>query len=189
MVALIGLGLFFIFQIYITANDGIASVTEVTQNEIPLTALPLRLQIPSIEVDAHVQIVGLAEDSLVEMGVPDNFTDVGWYEYGPRPGMSGSAVITGHLNGKNVPEAVFYNLGSVKIGDEVLVTAEDGAVLTFMVVDVRVYDHDADTKEVFISDDGKVRLNLITCAGDWLSQAELYDERTVIFTELVSPTN
>ena len=46
------------------------------------------------------------------MGVPTNFTDVGWYRYGPAPGTPGNAVIDGHLDGKSVPEAVFYNLGT-----------------------------------------------------------------------------
>ena len=183
--AILGLGLFFVFEVYI-ATDEAESFTGQTIEEVSLPALPVQLQIPSIEVDALVQTVGLAEDSIGEMAVPDNFSDVGWYKYGPRPGQAGSAVMTGHLNGKNVPEAVFYDLGDVKIGDNVLVTGDDGTVLTFTVVDVRVYAHDADTEEVFISNDGRVRLNLITCAGDWLSQAELYEERTVIFTELLS---
>lgn len=186
--AILGLGLFFVFEVYIAADEGDSFTNQVISKEAPLSALPVQLQIPSIKIDAFVQTVGLAEDSVGEMAVPDNFTDVGWYKYGPRPGMPGSAVMAGHLNGKNVPEAVFYNLGEVEIGDHVMVIGEDGTVLTFTVVDVRIYAHDADTEEVFVSNDGVVRLNLITCAGDWLSNEDLYEERTVIFTELLSET-
>ena len=153
---------------------------------VVLTELPERLMIPSIGVDAPVQFVGLSTSSVGQMDVPDNFTDVAWYKYGPRPGMVGSSVIAGHLNGKYVEEAVFYDLSQVKIDDEVFIIDATGAVLIFKVVDVRTYPHDAPTEEVFISDDGKVRLNLITCAGDWLRGEELYDLRTVVFTELVS---
>lgn len=100
--------------------------------------------------------------------------------------MKGSSVITGHLNGKDIPEAVFFDLSQVEIGDEVIVIGEDSTSLTFRVVQVRAFPHNASTEEVFISNDGKVRLNLITCGGDWLSSEELYAERTVVFTELVT---
>jgi LPXTG-site transpeptidase (sortase) family protein len=151
---------------------------------ISTAALPAQLVIPSIGVAAQVQTVGLADGG--EMGVPDNFTDVGWYQYGPRPGMAGSAVIAGHLNGKGVPEAVFFDLGGLDIGDRVNIIAQDGSTLTFEVVQMRTYTHDAPTEEVFVSTDGKARLNLITCAGDWMQNEKLYDKRTVVFTELVS---
>lgn len=150
------------------------------------TALPVQLVIPSIGVAAQVQTVGLADGGSGEMGVPDNFTDVGWYQYGPRPGMVGSAVIAGHLNGKGVPEAVFFDLGDLDIGDRVSIIAQDGSTLTFEVVQMRTYTYDAPTDEVFVSTDGKVRLNLITCAGSWVQDEKLYDKRTVVFTELVS---
>lgn len=176
------LGVFLVFEI-------LHSTVEVdyftnTTIEAPMAELPSRLLIPSIEVDAPVQIVGFATTT-GQMEVPDNFTDVGWYEYGPRPGMQGSAVITGHLNGKNVPEAVFYDLSDIKVNDDVHIIDAVGKTLTFKVVEVRTYTHDSPTEEVFLSDDGKVRLNLITCAGDWLGAEQLYDQRTVIFTELV----
>lgn len=177
-------GTFFIFAV-LSPNTLVDSfVAEAI--EAPLTELPARLLIPSIGVDASVQLVGLAT-STGQMEVPDNFTDVGWYKHGPRPGMPGSAVITGHLNGKNVPEAVFYDLSQVSTDDEIYMVDVTGATSTYKVMEVRTYTHDSPTEEVFISDDGKVRLNLITCAGDWLGSEQLYNQRTVVFTELVIP--
>src|SRR3989344_5825214 len=79
--------------------------------EMPLYPVqPSRLLIPSIGVDAHIQSVGLSWRGNGDMGVPTNFTDVAWYNQGPLPGMPGSAVIDGHMDGKNVAQAVFYNL-------------------------------------------------------------------------------
>src|SRR3989338_4745845 len=52
---------------------------------------PLRIQIPSLGIDAKVQEVGITKT--YSMGVPSNFQDVGWYKYGPVPGHVGSAVI------------------------------------------------------------------------------------------------
>ncbi|MCR4325337.1 MAG: class F sortase [Patescibacteria group bacterium] len=147
---------------------------------------PARLIIPSIGVDAHIQSVGLSWRGNGEMGVPTNFTDVAWYKDGPRPGMPGSAVIDGHVDGKDVPQAVFYDLDKLQKGDEVRVVDEDGRVLVFRVVDIKVYDYEAPTSEIFSADASKMRLNLITCVGDWIESKNLYDERLIVFTELVA---
>ncbi len=148
--------------------------------------LPTRLVIPTIGVDASIQYVGLASNGTGEMAVPSNFTDVGWYEEGVRPGMSGSAVIAGHLNGKEVPEAVFYDLHTLDVGDEVVIMSADRIEDIFYVVKVETYDYNASTEEVFISNDGKKRLNLITCGGTWLPEEKVYDRRTVVFAELLT---
>lgn len=149
-----------------------------------LPGQPARLVIPAIGVNAAVQSVGLAANG--DMGIPTNFTDTAWYNGGPRPGMPGSAVIDGHLDGRNVPQAVFYNIDKLKAGDLVEVVDEKGKTLQFRVIETKIYDYDAPTTEVFSGDASKARLNLITCAGSWLKTEKLYDKRVVVFTELVT---
>ncbi len=161
-------------------------VESAASGEHSVSAVPLRLRIPRIGVDATIQSVGLTTDGSGEMAVPTNFTDVGWYEKGPRPGALGSAVIAGHYNGRNVPRGVFFDLHRLETGDHVLVTDEARVTHTFKVVAVRTYTHDAPTAEVFVGTDMSARLNLITCAGNWLSALRVFEERTVVFTELVS---
>ena len=148
-------------------------------------AEPSRLIIPSIGVDAHVQSVGLYWDGDGTMSIPTNFTDVGWYNGGPLPGALGSAVIDGHYDGKNVKEAVFYNLGKLTPGDLVEVVDNDGTTLKFQVVSVKLYDYNATTTEIFSSDTSHSRLNLITCGGSWDKAQGLYSKRVVVFTELI----
>jgi sortase A len=148
--------------------------------------LPVRLLIPALGLDAEVQYVGLDESGSGEMAVPSNFTDVGWYKDGVRTGMRGSAVIAGHYNGKGVPEAVFYNLDTLDIGDEVVIMSAERIEDIFSVVKVKTYDYDDDATDVFVSTDGKKRLNLITCGGEWLRDEGRYDKRTVVFTELLT---
>lgn len=147
---------------------------------------PVRLIIPSIGVDANIQSVGLGWKDTGNMGVPTNFTDVAWYKDGPLPGMPGSAVIDGHLDGKSVAQAVFYNLDKLLPGDLVEVVDAQGTILQFRVVDTKYYAYDATTTEIFAGDASVARLNLITCAGDWMKSAKLYDKRIVVFTELVT---
>lgn len=147
---------------------------------------PVRLTIPSIGVDADIESVGLSWRGNGEMGVPTNFTDVGWYNGGVLPGMPGNAVIDGHLDGKDVPRAVFYDLDRLQPGDVVEVMDEEGNTLTFRVVRSALYDYDAPTADIFTGDASQARLNLITCAGDWDTTAKLYDKRIVVFTELIA---
>ena len=149
---------------------------------------PLRLLIPAINVDTSIQHVGLTSGDRAQMEVPSNFTDVGWYTEGPQPGIKGSAVIAGHYKGKRVPKAVFYYLDTLQIGDTVLVESAENTTFTFRVVAIKTYDYNNATDDIFTSNDGKVRLNLITCGGTWRKDLALYDQRTVVYTELVEPS-
>lgn len=146
---------------------------------------PARLIIPAIGVDAAVQSVGLYWNGDGSMGIPTNFTDVAWYNGGPVPGAPGNAVIDGHLDGRNVKEAVFYSLGSLQPGDLVEVVDTKGVTLNFQVTRVADYDYNASTTDIFSGDASKARLNLITCAGDWVKGKGIYNKRVVVFTELV----
>lgn len=154
-------------------------------NSFEVPDKPSRLRIPAIGVDAKVQSVGLAWQGTGDMGIPTNFTDVGWYSGGVTPGAPGSAVIDGHLDGKDVREAVFYNLDKLKPGDLVEVEDRAGKVWQFRVVETKIYDYNAPTADIFLGDTSKSRLNLITCAGSWDKTQKLYDKRVVVFTELV----
>ncbi len=163
----------------IVAPAGVGSSFEVPGK-------PARLIIPAIGVNAIIESVGLSWRGTGDMGVPTNFTNVAWYNGGPVPGEPGNAVIDGHLDGKSVPEAVFYNLGSLKPGDVVEVVDTGGKTLQFRVVDTKTYDYTASTTDIFSGDASKSRLNLITCAGDWIKSQGLYNKRVVVFTELVT---
>lgn len=147
-------------------------------------APPVKLIIPAIGVSAKIEEVGLTATG--DLGIPSNFTDVAWYSGGPIPGNPGNAVIDGHLDGRYVPEAVFYKLGTLKAGDTVEVVNAQGTILDFRVTGAKTYAYDAATADVF-KGDSTARLELITCAGDWLKDKRLYDKRIVVSAVLVSP--
>ncbi len=152
-------------------------------------SLPARLIIPAISVNAVVQSVGLSWKGDGTMGIPSNFTDVAWYNQGPRPGMPGIAVINGHLDGKDVPQAVFYNLDKLKTGDLVEIADNKGNILQFRVIGSKTYDYDAPTDDIFFGDSAKIRLNLITCTGDWNREHKVYEKRIVVTAELVDKSD
>lgn len=152
---------------------------EEQASEIIEFAVPLQLLIESVGVQAFVESVGILDGGMAVPVLPEN---VGWYEFGARPGEVGSAVFAGHVNWKDRPEAVFTNLKNVQIGDMVQVINRDGEVVNFLVDEIKSYPFDADASEVFSSDDGLARLNLITCDGVWNPTLGSHESRLVIFT-------
>lgn len=159
----------------------IASPAALSQQEQARSELPVRLKIPSIQVDASVEDVGLTSDGA--MDVPKGPAEVGWFNVGQRPGESGTAVIAGHYGWKNDISAVFDNLHTMREGDTIFVQDDAGVDATFVVREIRTYGKDEIAPEVFGSSDGKAHLNLITCTGVWNQTDEAFSERLVVFTD------
>jgi hypothetical protein len=55
---------------------------------------PVRIKIPSINVDALIESVGFTSDGSVD--VPKGPTNTAWFNKWPRPGEDGNSIITGH---------------------------------------------------------------------------------------------
>lgn len=144
---------------------------------IPPPNYPIRLIIPSINVNAQIQQLGV--NLLGEMEVPTNIIDAGWFKLGPKPGDFGSAVIAGHLNGKNGKIGVFANLDKLKPGDKIMVEMNDHQTKTFTVDQIKIFNSGY-APEVFSSSDGN-NLNLITCDGYWDKTKQSYSQRLVVF--------
>ncbi|TSC81971.1 MAG: hypothetical protein G01um101420_754 [Parcubacteria group bacterium Gr01-1014_20] len=145
------------------------------------SGLPVRLKIPSINVDAPVEYVGLTPNGA--MDAPKESANVAWFNQGPLPGESGSAVIAGHFGWKNGKASVFDDLHKLRKGDKLSVEDGKGAVTTFVVRESRRYDPKADASDVFGSSDGKTHLNLVTCEGVWDKASKTYSQRLVVFTD------
>lgn len=148
-----------------------------TQNEGQ--GLPVRLKIPSINIDAAIEYVGVTDKG--EMDVPKDTNDVGWFNLGPRPGEMGSAVFAGHFDGVYGEDAVFTNLSKLKEGDKLYVEDDNGNSITFVVKGSRIYDPGY-ADEVFSRNDG-IYLNLITCDGVWDRSKKSFSKRLVVFTK------
>jgi len=146
-------------------------------------ALPVRITISSIDVDAPVIEVALAEDG--SMDVPKDPHEAAWYELGPRPGEQGSAVIAGHVDTKRGAPGIFANLHRVQPGDTIDVQGDDGSIVSFEVRGSRNFDATADATEVFGATDGKTSLNIVTCTGKFDPHTKTYPARLVVFAEKI----
>ena len=173
---------YFIYN-YIHLNNYVAQASQVKEDsDLLANQNPIRLKIPTINVDATIEYVGL--DKLGAMGVPLGPDNVAWYNQGPHPGEVGSAVMDGHSGWKDGIPAVFDNLYKLKKGDKIYVENSKGEAKTFVVREIRTYDPEADASNIFNSTDGLAHLNLITCSGLWDDVAKNHSSRLVIFTDL-----
>ncbi|MDO8524443.1 MAG: class F sortase [bacterium] len=144
---------------------------------------PTRLKIPKINVDAFIEYVGVT--SAGAMDISENQDSVAWFKLGPRPGEKGSAVIAGHYGIKNKKGSVFDGLYKLRKGDKIYIKDDKGATISFVVRKSQRYDPNADASDVFISNDGKAHLNLITCEGVWNALFKTYSKRLVVFTDKI----
>jgi hypothetical protein len=146
-------------------------------------ALPVRLQIPAIDVSTPLVKLGRLPDGSLE--VPKAWGTAGWYDQGPRPGQPGPAVILGHVDSKSGP-AVFYQLRALRPGDSVRVGLADGRTLTFRVQRLQRYPKDEFPTEAVYFPTLNRELRLITCGGEFDYARGSYLDNVVVYATLVS---
>jgi len=151
------------------------------KKEVAGFGLPVRMRIPKINVDAAIDYVGLAPDG--SMDVTESQENVMWFDLGSRPGDEGSAVIAGHYGWRHGNGSVFDELYKLRSGDKIYVQDDRGSIIPFIVREIRRYDPKADASRVFVSNDGKSHLNLVTCEGVLDKETESYSLRLVVFTD------
>lgn len=145
---------------------------------------PERIKIPSINVDAPVDQMGLAPNG--DMESPTGASNTGWYKLGPHPGDKGTAVIAGHYGPwKDGSASVFDNLNKLAAGDQILVQDANGTTATFAVRESKMLGKNDDATAVFKTTDDKSHLNLITCQGTWSEDQKTYSDRLVVFADKI----
>ncbi len=122
----------------------LSTQTKVTPTAVAtltiLPEIPSQLSIPSINVNADIEQVGL--DAQGKMDVPKTHITVGWYSLGFRPGQKGNAVLAGHLDHPSGSPAVFWNLPKLKAGDKIIITDSNRNSYTFSVTHTEKYPHE-----------------------------------------------
>ncbi len=145
--------------------------------------IPSRLKIPKLDLDAAIEHVGLTPTGAME--VPLDPHQAAWLTQSAKPGEKGVAVMNGHYGWRNSTPALFDNLSALQVGDMLYVTDDSGAVISFIIREIRSYGREEDAASVFGSDDGKAHLNLITCEGTWDEVLDTYSKRLVIFSDKI----
>ena len=145
------------------------------------------ISIPSIKVNAKIKEVGLTSKGAI--GAPEKPEDTAWYNKSPKPGEIGNSIIDGHFGWKDGIPAVFDNLNKIKIGDKIYIENkntdkdENKSIITFVVTEIKTYEDDSDSKDLFTIKDDKAHLVLVTCAGTWDKTGKSYSKRLVVFSD------
>ncbi|WP_345473566.1 class F sortase [Actinoallomurus oryzae] len=147
-------------------------------------ALPVRITIPRIHVNAPIEPLGQNPDGTVEVPTLSRPNLAGWYKYGPTPGQKGAAVVLGHVDAHR-QQAVFFRLGSLHRGDRIHVWRTGGSVAKFAVDSVVPVAKDRfPTQSVY----GKTKyaaLRVITCGGKYDKKTMHYLGNIIVYAHLV----
>jgi sortase (surface protein transpeptidase) len=149
-------------------------------------AVPERVRIPNLEVDAPVVSVGVAGNG--EMDVPADVRDVGWYRHGPAPGEPGAAVLAGHVDSREQGRGAFFDLRRLDVGARIAVIGSAGDVQRFEVVARRTYAKPRLPTDTLFARTGPPQLVLITCGGDFDREAGSYRENVVVYARSAAAT-
>ena len=148
------------------------------------TSPPTRVVIPALHADVPVTALGLQADG--SMQVPTDARTVGWYTKAPTPGSLGPAVLAGHVNFHG-RDGTFARLATLRAGDQVRVTRQDGTTATFAVTRVDRYAKDHFPSAAVYGPIDHAGLRLITCGGDFDTHTGHYEDNIVAYADLQSP--
>ncbi len=180
LIALAAVALF--VPIHFTSSVRITSQAVVTVARAA-AATPIYLTIPNAKVNTNIIDVGITQEG--NLDVPPNYTEVGWYKYGTRPGEVGSAVLDGHVDdGGSIP-GPFKNLRDLKIGDDIYVTMSSGERLHYKVTVSEVFKLKDFPGEKIFHETGNKFLKIITCHGKYVPSIKTYDQRLIVTAVLV----
>ncbi|MET9732973.1 class F sortase [Streptomyces sp. NPDC006458] len=144
-------------------------------------ALPQRVDIPGLGIQAPVVARGLDREGAVDPPPFDQPGVVGWYAGGAAPGAPGAAVLVGHVDTETRP-AVFYKVSALVPGETVRVVRDDGTVAEFTVDDIDVVARDHfDAREAYgVREKGRAELRLITCGGTFDRASRSYTANVIV---------
>ena len=140
---------------------------------------PVEVSIPTIGVRSRLVELGL--DDKGEMEVPKPAV-AGWFSRGAAPGALGPAVIAGHVTWDG--PAVFHRLGTMRRGDQVAVTREDGKTAVFTVSRVARFPKSQFPSRAVYGAIDHAGLRLITCGGSYDEAENSYLDNVVVFARL-----
>lgn len=147
---------------------------------------PTQINIPAIGVDSVLMQLGQNPDGTVQTPSLDEASPAGWYTGSPTPGAIGPSVILGHVDSRVKGRTVFYRLGEMRPGDEILVTRADATVAVFVVDGVEEYSKDNFPQFTVYGNIDHAGLRLITCGGEFNKTTRTYPDNVVVYASLVS---
>ncbi|MFN8677965.1 MAG: class F sortase [Thermomicrobiales bacterium] len=152
-------------------------VNQVRNRAVSPVVSPVGLTIESIGVDAGIEPLRVVDGAMQD---PSGPWEVAWYENLGTLGAPGNVVMAGHIDYWNVGPSVFYNLGSVQPGAEIVVAGDDGLQYPFTVEWTELFTSDNMPMDDVAGPTATQSLTLITCGGAFDYVNGEYLSRTVV---------
>jgi hypothetical protein len=148
-------------------------------------SLPVQIVIPRIKVDSELLHLGKLADGSLDVPRGDDVDKAAWYQDSPAPGQSGAAVIEGHVDSYKSGPSVFFDLGTMRQGDQIYVRREDGIIARFNVESVQQYSKASFPDQTVFGPVSYPALHLVTCGGsfDWSNYE--YDQNVVVYARFI----
>ena len=141
-------------------------------------AVPVRVIIPAIGVNAAVTPEGTDSSGALNMPSLSAENLVGWWDGGAAPGQDGPAVIAGHVDSAQAGPLVFWDLRLLKAGD--IAETEPGG-LRFEVTKVTEVDKSAFPTTAVYGPTKDPELRLITCGGTFDAASGHYLSNVIVY--------
>ncbi len=167
-----------------SASDASTTEASAPDEQVMDASAPVRVQIPSVGLDAALIRTGIRDDGVLEVPPGEEGSPASWYDGSPTPGERGTSVLLGQVNSTTDESGVFFDLPRLVEGDEVMVTREDGSTAVFEVYRSETVAKDAfPTRAVYAPVPG-AELRLITCHEGEDADSP-YPNNYVVFARLV----
>lgn len=164
------------------AGDRTSSSESGTQALPP--SPPESVHIPSIELSSPLHHLGLNGDGTLAVPSGERYDEPAWYDGSPTPGEIGPSVIEGHVTSRGSTPSVFFDLGALQVGDTVEVAREDGTVVHFVIYATDSFPKDDFPTTAVYGNTDVAELRLITCGGNYDSQAHAHVSNVVVFARM-----
>ncbi|WP_405809059.1 class F sortase [Streptomyces sp. NBC_01520] len=149
---------------------------------------PERIRIKKIAVDAPFTPLAIGPSGRLDAPPANDMNLAGWFKDGATPGERGTSVVAGHVDTKTGP-AVFLLLSTLKAGNKVSITREDGIDTVFKVDSVETFSKADFPNDRVYADNGTAQLRLITCGGEFDKKEKDYKDNVVVFAHMVGARN
>jgi len=142
------------------------------------------LRVPSLGIDSPIVGVRVGPDD--QLGTPplDRPKLVGWYQDGPSPGETGTAIAVGHRDTRT-GAAVFAALAQLDPGGRIEARRADGRTAVYTVDRVRVFDKARFPDKEVYGPSRRPELRVLTCGG-LFNRRTGYTSNVVVFAHLTA---
>ena len=149
---------------------------------VEVTAAPVGLTIPAIDIDSEVVPVG-TDDGVMQ--VPPEPWVVGWWSDGVGPGVGrGTVVLDAHLDSRKYGKGPFTRAKDLEAGAPAAVTDDAGGTHDYVITEVVTYEKAELPYEELFAQHGPERVVLVTCGGSYRTGSG-WDSNVVVVMERV----